>query len=94
MFHSRNGLFFHATGQGNVRIIKTNDGKEMENMAKATRMRNSELATALRTIAKLQDDDSLAKWVLGVAAERLDLGKRRESMTFSAYHAMRARIES
>lgn len=28
MFHSRNGLFFHATGQGNVRIIKTNDGKE------------------------------------------------------------------
>lgn len=28
MFHSRNGLFFHATGQGNVRIIKTSDGKE------------------------------------------------------------------
>lgn len=28
MFHARNGLFFQATGQGNVCIIKTNDGKE------------------------------------------------------------------
>lgn len=28
MFHSRNGLFFQATGQGNVAIIATNDGKE------------------------------------------------------------------
>lgn len=28
MFHSRNGLFFQATGQGNVCIIKTSDGKE------------------------------------------------------------------
>lgn len=27
MFHSRNGLFFQATGQGNVAIVATNDGK-------------------------------------------------------------------
>ncbi len=28
MFHSRNGLFFQATGQGTVAIVATNDGKE------------------------------------------------------------------
>ena len=27
MFHSKNGLFFQATGQGNVCIVKTSDGK-------------------------------------------------------------------
>lgn len=27
MFHSRNGLFFQATGQGTVAIVATNDGK-------------------------------------------------------------------
>jgi hypothetical protein len=48
--------------------------EEAGNMAKATRMRNAELASALRTIARIQDDDALAKWVLGVAAERLGGG--------------------
>lgn len=52
---------------------------ESENMAKATRMRNAELASALRTIARIQDDDALAKWVLGVAAERLECADRKVS---------------
>ncbi len=62
---------------------------EIENMAKATRMRNSEIAIMLRTIASLQDDDALAKWVLGVAAERLDRKEKPEHMPFSAYMASR-----
>lgn len=45
--------------------------RELENMAKAHRMNNAELAAGLRTIARIQDDDALAKWVLGVAADRL-----------------------
>lgn len=61
---------------------------ETGNMAKATRMRNSELSSALRTIARTQDDDALAKWVLGVAAERLDHEGRKAvslvSMPFDA----------
>jgi len=61
---------------------------ESENMAKATRMRSAELASALRTIARIQDDDALAKWVLGVAAERLENDGRKVvslvSMPFSA----------
>lgn len=50
---------------------------ETENMAKATRMGSAELASALRVIARIQDDDALAKWVLGVAAERLECGGRK-----------------
>lgn len=60
---------------------------ETENMAKATRMRNSELASALRTIARLQDDNALAKWVLGVAAERLEKKEKPAHMPFSTYMA-------
>lgn len=67
---------------------------ETENMAKATRMRNAELASALRTIARIQDDDALAKWVLGVAAERLEAKERPASLSFAAYHADRARTAS
>jgi len=68
---------------------------EAENMAKATRMRNAELASALRTIARIQDDDALAKWVLGVAAERLEAKKRpEESMSFAAYMAYNKRIST
>lgn len=68
---------------------------ETENMAKATRMRNAELASALRTIAQIQDDDALAKWVLGVAAERLEAKKRpEESMSFAAYMAYNKRIST
>ena len=62
---------------------------EAENMAKATRMRNTELASLLRTIATIQDDDALAKWVLGVAAERLEKKERPSHMPFTAYHASR-----
>lgn len=66
---------------------------EAENMAKATRMRNAELASALRTIARIQDDDALAKWVLDVAAERLEAKHRpAESMSFAAYMAYNKRI--
>jgi hypothetical protein len=61
-------------------------------MAKATRMRNGELAAALRTIARLQDDGALAKWVLGVAAERLEAKERPAHMPFSTYHATRAQL--
>lgn len=46
--------------------------QELLNMAKATRMTDAEIASSLRVIARLQDDDALAKWVLGVAAERLE----------------------
>ena len=60
---------------------------EAENMAKATRMRNFEIAKFLRTIARLQDDASLGKWVLGVAAERLEKNMPTGSMSFMAYMA-------
>jgi hypothetical protein len=71
--------------------------KETENIAKATRMRNAELASALRTIASIQDDDSLAKWVLGVAAERLSKKECSSHMPFTAYmtsqHRQRSNME-
>lgn len=61
---------------------------EAENMAKATQMRSADLAAALRTIARIQDDDALAKWVLGVAAERLECdGKKVVSLVAMAFAA-------
>lgn len=69
--------------------------RELENMATANRMRSAELAAALRVMARIQDDDALAKWVLGVAAERLERKERveekRAHMPFTAYMAWRKR---
>lgn len=42
-----------------------------ENMARATKMTDTELVSHLRTMARIFDGQ-LAKWVLGVAAERIE----------------------
>ena len=42
-----------------------------ENMARATQMTDAELVKNLRTVARIFDGQ-LAKWVLGVAAERIE----------------------
>lgn len=44
---------------------------DAENMARATQMTDAELVTHLRTMARIFDGQ-LAKWVLGVAAERIE----------------------
>lgn len=45
---------------------------EIDNMAKATQMSDAQLVAMLRTISTVYDDETLAKWILAVAAERLE----------------------
>ena len=67
--------------------------RELENMAKASCMTNAELASALRVIAKIQDDDTLAKWAIGVAAERLEVMGRAAHHAFCSKNAAPASRE-
>lgn len=57
---------------------------ELENMARATRMSDAELVAHLRTWAKIYDQGELAKWVLGVAAERIEKNKDTRRMDWMA----------
>jgi hypothetical protein len=56
---------------------------DAENMARATQMTDAELVTHLRTMARIIDGQ-LAKWVLGVAAERIE---RHSSLNSAMSHA-------
>lgn len=53
---------------------------EIDNMAKATQMSDAQLVAMLRTIGSVYDNETLAKWVLGVAAERLEKRARETEL--------------
>lgn len=73
MFHSKDGLYFHATGQGKVRIVKTSDGKEPfsrsvsgsdkveTNIVCDVTLAENEWASVMATVSK--DGESHDKWM-------------------------------
>lgn len=58
--------------------------RDLENMARATRMSDAELVAHLRTWAKIYTEGELARWVLGVAAERIEKSKDTQRMDWMA----------
>jgi len=67
---------------------------EIDNMAKATQMSDAQLVAMLRTISTVYDDETLAKWILAVAAERLEKRTQARQLRALALGTRLGRIES